>query len=412
MTSSPGLLLLAARSAREALAGRLGGPGVVHCCESPYDGIREMSRRPWPAVAIASRVGDLPALCRAARRLQGDAGLFAMCHPVEEPDLKPLVGRVLDDYFIYPPTNREVAQLRRAASAAGPAGSASQIQPGQYARLTASTHSIVALERGIADVVAGRIGQPVRWVEAAPAATARALLQAAGNPPRALLGAGGAVDLDLDAASFLSAVQDCLPALLASARRAETLYQLAITDYLTGTYNRRYFYHLTDRILAQAAARNLGVTLLLYDIDDFKRYNDNYGYSAGDEILRDTATMMKDITRSHDIVARIGGDEFAVLFWDADPPRPADREPIATAYALANRFRRAVEKHHFRSLGPEATGSLTISGGLASFGPQGRTCRELLREANGALKAAKDSGKNAIQLVGVWPDNHEADTGH
>lgn len=411
MTSAPGLLLVAARAASQTLLPRIGGPGLVHCCENPYDGIREMSRRRWAAVALTSGADDLPQLCRAARRLQVDAALFALCDPLQEPDLKGLLGSVLDDYFIYPPTRREVAQIRNAAAAIGsPRGPAADpgagvLTPREFAYLTESARSVAALERGIVDVVSRRIGQPVGWADPAEAGPTRPLLLAVGQGPRVLVSHRQTAQLDAETASFISSVQDCLPALLVSARRSETLHRLAVTDYLTATYNRRYFYHLTDRILRQAAARNFNVTLLLYDIDDFKRYNDTYGYAAGDEILRDTAAMMKDITRAHDIVARIGGDEFAVLFWDADQARSPASEPPDTAYALADRFRRAVARHHFRSLGPEAVGALTISGGLASFGPEARCCRELLREANRALKAVKSSGKNAIQLVGAWEGN-------
>jgi len=416
VTSPPGLLLLAPRGVTEELTPRIGDRALLHCCQSPYDGIREMSRRRWPAIAIASHVGDLPALCRAARRLQTDAGLFAMCAPIEETDLRPLVGPVLDDYFIYPPTGPEVAQLCQAAVAIGPvrgagglAANAGTIAPREFSHMTESTRSVEALERCIADIVSNRIGQAVQWAEADNTGPQHPLMLGVGDRPRVLLQAGGTAEPDAEAAAFISAVQDCLPALLASAKRAETLHRLAITDYLTGTYNRRYFYHLTNHILRQASAKNFNVTLLLYDIDDFKRYNDTYGYAAGDEILRDTATMMKDITRAHDIVARIGGDEFAVLFWDADEPRRPDSEPPATAYVLADRFRRAVERHRFRSLGPEAVGVLTISGGLASFGPGVQTCRDLLREANSALKAVKTTGKNAIQLTGTWQANHKAE---
>ena len=413
MTSAPDLLLLAPPAVSEALVPRMGGAGLVRCCQSPYDGIREMSRRPWPAVAIASHLGDLPGLCRAARRLQGDAALFAICAPVEEPDLRGLVPGVLDDYFIYPPTGGELSRLGRTAGQAagekaGPGGG--QITPREFAQVTESTRSMAALEHSIADVISNRIGRAVHWVQADPGQTQRPLIIGAADRQRVLLPLGGPVELDCQAAAFIAAVRDCLPALTASAQRAETLHGLAVTDYLTGTYNRRYFYHVTERILRQAEAKNFNVTLLLYDIDDFKRYNDTYGYAAGDEILRDTATMMKDITRPHDVVARIGGDEFVVLFWDADEPRSPGSEPPATAYALADRFRRAVERHNFRSLGPEAVGVLTISGGLASFGPEGRrTCQQLLRQADTALKAAKSTGKNAIQIVGAW---HPNSTGH
>ena len=410
MISAASLLLVAPASARENLLSRIGRRDLVHWCASPYEAIGEMSSRRWPAVALASRGGDLPGLCRAARRLQDRAGLFALCAPVDEPSVRPLVGPVLDDYFIYPPTRGEVAQLCNAATAIGPAHAANgppattQITPGEFAHMTAASRSVAALEQGIADVVAQRLGQPVGWVDLAQAAGSRPLLLAANDRPRVLVTQRRGDAPDAGGRAFVSALQDCIGPLFDAARRVESLHRLAITDHLTGTYNRRYFYYLTDLILRQAAERNVQVTLLLYDIDDFKRYNDTYGYAAGDEILRDTAAMMKDITRAHDVVARIGGDEFAVLFWDPDEPRSADSTPPETAHALADRFRRAVARHHFRSLGPDAVGALTVSGGLATFGPDARTCRDLLRQANGALKSGKDSGKNAIHLVGAWPD--------
>jgi len=391
---------------------RIGSGASVHCCTNPYDALEAMSRRAWPAVALASRGGDLPGLCRAARRLQGRTSLFALCAPVDEAGLRPLVGKVLDDYFIYPPARQDISQLRGFAAgtalARGP-GPASPgvggVAPSEFAHMVHSARNVSALERGVAEVVSQRLGQAVRWVDArrADAAAEPLVTLTTGDNPRALIAPGRRDARPAETGAFLAAIQECLPALHATAQRAESLHKLAVTDHLTGTYNRRYFYHLTDQILAEAAVKGFHVTLLLYDIDDFKRYNDTYGYAAGDEILRDTAAMMKDITRAHDIVARIGGDEFAVLFWDADEPRLADSAPPTSAYVLADRFRLAVANHHFKSLGPEAVGALTISGGLASLGPQGRTCRDLLRQANIALKSAKESGKNGIQLVGAWP---------
>ncbi len=179
-----------------------------------------------------------------------------------------------------------------------------------------------------------------------------------------------------------------------------SLHRLASTDHLTGVYNRRYFCQLTDQILLRAVQRRFRVTLLLYDMDNFKRYNDTYGHQAGDEILRETAHLMRRTTRRQDIVARIGGDEFAVLFWDAEKPRQPNSRHPDTPYVLADRFRQAVLQHEFRLLGAEAKGSLTISGGLARFPVDGTNCDELLRRANQALHEAKALGKNVIHLIG------------
>ena len=85
-------------------------------------------------------------------------------------------------------------------------------------------------------------------------------------------------------------------------------------------------------MLEEARTTYLPVTLFLFDIDDFKKYNDQYGHGVGDEILRQTAKLMKKCVREHDIVARISGDEFAVVFWEKEGPRqPRDQAAVPVA---------------------------------------------------------------------------------
>ena len=99
-------------------------------------------------------------------------------------------------------------------------------------------------------------------------------------------------------------------------RRIEELEKLVIQDDLTGLKNRRYLYHFLPQILALAEREQLRVTFLLFDIDDFKHYNDALRPCRCDNVLRQTARMIQRCCRSHDVVARLGGDEFAVVFWD------------------------------------------------------------------------------------------------
>jgi len=369
------ILLLGEAALGEQFASRCGDAVRVVSRDDPYDALEEMSRRRWGVVVLTAGRAEFESLCRASRRLQGDARLLAICSPAAEADVRPLAPGVLDDYFIYPPTQGELDSIVQAATGAEPRPATYQaaagMAPAEVASLFESCQSIEAAEQRIAAVVAGRLGGRAEWVDA--------------EASRA----------------FLAAIQDCMPAIMTAARRIESLNRLAVTDHLTGAYNRRYFYLATDRILERAAREGFGATLLLYDIDDFKRYNDTYGHAAGDEILRETAALMKKITRSQDVVARIGGDEFAVLFWDPGPPRSPGSAPLKSAYGLADRFRQAVRKLKFHSLGPQAQGVLTISGGLASFPAAGSNVRELLRSADNALKAAKESGKDAIKLIGA-----------
>ncbi len=198
--------------------------------------------------------------------------------------------------------------------------------------------------------------------------------------------------------------------------RIQELEKLATTDELTGLKNRRYIREFSRQIIEHARKQNGRVTLLIFDIDDFKHYNDVYGHSAGDEILRQAAVLMRHCCRCHDIVGRVGGDEFAVIFWDDPHRKPADTEAERRSAAdhpqeaifIANRLRKELSKARFPLLGPQGRGILTISGGLASFPRDGSTVDELFDQADKALLDAKRSGKNRIYLVGK-PENDIAD---
>ncbi len=193
------------------------------------------------------------------------------------------------------------------------------------------------------------------------------------------------------------------------------LERLATEDDLTGLKNRRYIWEFSRQIIEHARKGNGRVTLLVFDIDDFKHYNDVYGHFAGDEILRQAAVLMRRCCRGHDVVGRIGGDEFAVVFWDEPQAKPvgapaegAERRSARAEHPkevifIAKRFVRELEKSKLPALaglGPEGTGVLTISGGLASFPRDGSTIQELFQQADKALLEAKRSGKNRIYLVG------------
>lgn len=402
MTNGGNILLLADGAGADRIAEKVGRERLCSVAE-PYDALLEMGKRRFSAVLLTAPRPDFGGLCRAARRLQSSGNIYGLCPPAAEPDVLSLRGGALDDYFILPLSVRDTGRLRgldeTPADAAAPAGG-SALAPDEISELLRSAKNVDSLRQWLAEFVGRLVSAEANWRNAAPDNGSEALLELETDGREVLVANCETPRPDAAARAKLDELQKLLPALASTAKRVQALHRLAITDHLTGAYNRRYFYHLTDRILEQAEGESFRVTLLLWDIDDFKRYNDTYGYAAGDEILRETVVLMKRITRSHDIVARIGGDEFAVLFWDPDPPRMPDSRPIEVAYALANRFRKAVNSHSFHRLGRETTGSLTISGGLASFPRDGRACRELLASADRALKRGKLSGKNAIHLIG------------
>jgi diguanylate cyclase (GGDEF)-like protein len=193
-------------------------------------------------------------------------------------------------------------------------------------------------------------------------------------------------------------------------RRIRLLEQLATEDDLTGLKNRRYIWEFGKQILDYAEGETARVTLLVYDIDDFKHYNDVYGHPAGDKILKEAAILMRRCCRAHDVVGRIGGDVFVVIFWD-DPQvnkprteterRSAQMEHPKEALLVAKRFQAELEKSELSFLGPSGRGVLTISGGLASYPRDGQTIERLFQKADDALLEAKRSGKNRIYLVGA-----------
>lgn len=172
------------------------------------------------------------------------------------------------------------------------------------------------------------------------------------------------------------------------------LRRAAFIDPLTGAWNRRYFDRYLLSAIAQARPRRGSVTVLVFDIDDFKRFNDRYGHAAGDEILKEAVKLISGAIRPDDRVCRIGGDEFAVIFPDA--PREAGSRPPESVFHISRRFQRAISEHKFPKLGEQAPGTLTISGGLATYPWDGSTADELLDRADRLALESKRLGKNAI----------------
>jgi two-component system cell cycle response regulator len=216
-------------------------------------------------------------------------------------------------------------------------------------------------------------------------------------------------DEDQPAARHLLAQWASLFAQLAALQdRHKRLQKLVITDDLTGVYNGRYFRHFLGSILERAKERRFPVALLLFDIDNFKQYNDQYGHGVGDEILKQTAALMRRCCRDHDLVARISGDEFAVVFWEKEGPRqprqpssvPPARRP-QTPLQILTRFQKLLKSQQFTGLGAGGQGVLTISGGMAVFPYDATDMESLITAADRELMfRAKRAGKNSIFLVG------------
>jgi diguanylate cyclase (GGDEF)-like protein len=155
--------------------------------------------------------------------------------------------------------------------------------------------------------------------------------------------------------------------------------RLALTDPLTGLGNHRHFHDRLERDLADAAAQVFPLSLCLVDIDDFKRVNDRFGHPAGDKVLAQLATKMRQSGEAF----RLGGDEFAILL-------PGRDEESASLVAEAIRERIA-------TLELDHAGTVTISAGIATLPKEGIARDELVRRADSALYWAKEYGKNQIR---------------
>lgn len=162
--------------------------------------------------------------------------------------------------------------------------------------------------------------------------------------------------------------------------------RLAITDSLTGLYNSRYFYKHLDIEVARAKRYGNSLSLMLFDIDNFKSMNDTYGRQEGDELLQGLARTLTSVSRETDVVVRYGGEEFIIML-----PNTAREE----ATALAGRILHTVQETKIR-ISSSAGVSITLSGGIATFPQNASSAKALLSAADNALSAAKAAGKNTV----------------
>ena len=176
----------------------------------------------------------------------------------------------------------------------------------------------------------------------------------------------------------------------------QELRRLTWADELTGAGNRRAFDKLLFETIksAQQGWRYFG--LMLFDIDDFKRYNDHHGHDVGDEVLREIVVLLHACIRRGDRCFRIGGDEFAVLFCDPDGPRRGGTLDRDAAAMIAKRFQRAVEELNLSHIGLAGPGTVSVSTGFAAFPWHGLDPVALYRAADGFCLESKRAGKNRI----------------
>ncbi len=165
--------------------------------------------------------------------------------------------------------------------------------------------------------------------------------------------------------------------------RTETLEKLASTDALTGLFNRHMFSELFKRELAQSRRYKTPLSLVLLDVDHFKKVNDTHGHLVGDGVLKQIAALMRESVRIADITARWGGEEFAVML---------PHTTVEGAHITAEKIRSAIEAAHF-----ESVGAVTASFGIAQL-EENESQEPFFDRADKALYRAKVAGRNRVEV--------------
>ncbi len=170
--------------------------------------------------------------------------------------------------------------------------------------------------------------------------------------------------------------------------RLDQSMELAVTDQLTGLHNRRYMRVQLDSFVKRANMGGAPVSILLCDIDHFKRVNDIHGHSAGDDVLREFGRRLRENIRPMDLACRYGGEEFVVIMPETSQ---------ALAQSAGDRLRQIVAETPF-TIGRGDELKVTMSGGVATIFAPDDTIDALLKRADDALYRAKSAGRNQIEV--------------
>jgi len=184
----------------------------------------------------------------------------------------------------------------------------------------------------------------------------------------------------------LEAVADICASSIQNAHYVERIRQLSYLDGLTGIFNRRFFELRIVEEIERARRNGGGMAVIMADIDQFKRLNDEFGHLLGDEVLRQVSSLFHQQLRKIDVVCRYGGEEFAILLTQTSAQH---------AMAVAEKLRKLVEGWQF----PGVPRTVTLSAGVAAFPEHGSARDELIRAADNGLYAAKQAGRNRVCLA-------------
>ncbi len=178
------------------------------------------------------------------------------------------------------------------------------------------------------------------------------------------------------------------------AQEREYYKDLSNSDGLTKISNYRHFNHVLQLEVDRQRRYGRPLTLLIIDIDDFKKTNDRFGHLIGDMVLIKIAALLTAEIRGFDFVARYGGDEFTVIL-----PEASEREAVA----VGRRIMKAIGMHEFQSPEHKDIGSISVTIGIASFPKDAAEGQDLVAKADRAMYAGKSAGKNCLCIFGDEP---------
>ena len=173
---------------------------------------------------------------------------------------------------------------------------------------------------------------------------------------------------------------------LIKSRDFEQQYKLATTDGLTELYNHRYFQEQMVMLVENSKRYGTEFSLIILDIDFFKKFNDTFGHQAGDAVLRQVAKLLKRNVRATDIVCRYGGEEMSIIL-----PNTGKEEAFTTAQKICERIATNKVK-----LNHDKESQVTISLGVATYPHDGETPSEMIASADKRLYSAKENGRNQV----------------
>lgn len=171
----------------------------------------------------------------------------------------------------------------------------------------------------------------------------------------------------------------------------EKTHELSITDGLTGLYNQAHFILLLKLQLEKSKRYGTAFSVIIFDVDHFKCYNDHNGHLKGSEALRLVAELSRGVFRASDSLAKYGGDEFVIILPTSDR---------VGAFLAADRLRELIETEKFEGEEHQPKGKITISMGIASYPEHADTIEGLMDKADKALYASKNSGRNKVLIYG------------